>query len=270
MALAGPHSLESAIEKEGTPSGVKMARELHLSEAGEITGSPNPGGVTTMAFYIQRNKPAPLSGSGPIVRMKIDHPLNQTISSNPERLAQALQKDGAAAQDSPFGSLLRAEQAKSAPSGTTERWVEYTIKQNDTLWDLAVKKFHVNVDNIIRDNGIQDPRKIRPGQKIRVRLPSYSGPMKVVASWYGKEHHGRPMANGENFDMNAATIAHKEIPLGTRVELENPDTGQRARAVVADRGPYVAGRDVDISHALAKRLSLLKKGVGGLVMHIQG
>lgn len=94
--------------------------------------------------------------------------------------------------------------------------------------------------------------------------------MEVVASWYGEEHHGKPMANGEAFDMNAATIAHKDIPLGTRVELENPLTGVRVRAVVADRGPYVEGRDVDLSYGLAQRLSLVEKGVGPLVMHVLG
>jgi len=224
-----------------------------------------------MPFYIQRNEPASLSGLGPKVRMKIDRPLNQGISSTPVRIAQAPRQDEKSVQDASFGSVLRAERAKSsAPSKASERWVDYTIRENDTLWGLAVKKFHVNVDDLVRDNNIRDPRKIQPGQKIRVRLPSYPESMKVTASWYGKEHHGRAMANGETFDMNAATIAHKEIPLGTRVELENPGTGVRARAVVADRGPYVAGRDVDLSYGLAKKLSLLEKGVGPLVMRVQG
>ena len=223
-----------------------------------------------MAFYIQRNEPTSLPGLGPKVRMKIDRPLNQGIPSTPVRIAQAPRQDGKVVQDASFGSVLSAERAKSSPAKASERWVDYTIKENDTLWGLAVKKFHVNVDDLIRDNGIQDPRRIQPGQKIRVRLPSYPGPTKVVASWYGKEHHGRAMANGEIFDMNAATIAHKEIPLGTRVELENPTTGQRASAVVADRGPYIAGRDVDLSYGLAKKLSLLEKGVGPLVMRVQG
>jgi rare lipoprotein A len=202
--------------------------------------------------------------------MKIDRPLNQEISSAPGRLAQSPRQNGKVIQDASFGSALNTEIAKRSPSKSSDRWVDYTIKENDTLWGLAVKKFHVNVDDIIRDNGIQDPRKIQPGQKIRVRIPSYPEPMKVVASWYGKEHHGRAMANGEIFDMNAATIAHKEIPLGTRVELENPITGERVKAVVADRGPYVAGRDVDLSYGLAKKLSLLEKGVGPLVMRVRG
>jgi rare lipoprotein A len=223
-----------------------------------------------MAFYIQRNEPLYPPGTGPKVRMKIARPLNQEISSKQIQIAQAPRRIGEGVQNGSFSSALSTEQEKNSVSKTPERWVDYTIKENDTLWGLAVKKFHVNVEDLIRDNSIEDPRKIQPGQKIRVRIPSYPGPMNVVASWYGKEHHGRAMANGEIFDMNAATIAHKEIPLGTRVELENPSTGQKVKAVVADRGPYVAGRDVDLSYGLAKKLSLVQKGVGSLVMHVQG
>ncbi|MBW1722004.1 MAG: septal ring lytic transglycosylase RlpA family protein [Deltaproteobacteria bacterium] len=152
----------------------------------------------------------------------------------------------------------------------TEDWIEYTIKPGDTLWALAVKRFHVNVQDLIRDNGIQDPRKIRPGQTLRIRRPAYPKEQVVIASWYGKSHHGKVMANGEFFNMYGNTIAHKKLPLGTRVELVNPLTGERARAVVTDRGPYVKGRDVDLSYALARKLSLLKKGVGKLTMRIIG
>jgi rare lipoprotein A len=51
--------------------------------------------------------------------------------------------------------------------------------------------------------------------------------------------------------MHANTIAHKELPLGTRVELKNPRTGQTASAVVTDRGPFIEGRDIDLSYGLA-------------------
>ena len=68
--------------------------------------------------------------------------------------------------------------------------------------------------------------------------------------------------------MYGNTIAHKEIPLGTRVELQNTETGEKVRAVVTDRGPYVEGRDVDLSYGLAKKLSLVNQGVGKLVMRI--
>ena len=92
--------------------------------------------------------------------------------------------------------------------------------------------------------------------------------VKVVASWYGQYHHGRMMANGEPFNMYGATIAHKDLPLGAKVRLENPETGERVIATVTDRGPYIAGRDVDLSYGVAKRLSLTKQGVGKLLMTV--
>ncbi len=158
------------------------------------------------------------------------------------------------------------------PSGTNnKRWVEYTIRPGDTLWSLATKKFHVPLEDLIKDNGITNPRNIQPGQRIRVALPTYPAEEKeVVASWYGHEHHGKPMANGEPFDMHSFTIAHKELPLGTRVELRDPNTGVKVRAVVADRGPYVQGRDVDLSYGLARRLALVDRGVGRLRMRVLG
>ena len=106
--------------------------------------------------------------------------------------------------------------------------------------------------------------------QFKPRIPSYPDQQEVVASWYGRNHHGKRMANGDFFNMYGATIAHRKLPLGTRVELENLSTGERAKAVVTDRGPYVAGRDVDISYGLARKLSLVEKGVGSLVMRIQG
>jgi len=175
-----------------------------------------------------------------------------------------------------FASVLKQEQKRDSPSTSkseatqSEKWVEYTVKRGDTLWALAVKKFHVRLENLKRDNKIQDPRKLQPGQKLMVRLPSYPQQETVVASWYGGAHHNRPMANGEPFNMYANTIAHKDLPFGTKVELQNSVTGQKARAVVTDRGPYIAGRDVDLSYGLAQKLSLINKGVGKLVLRVLG
>jgi rare lipoprotein A len=76
------------------------------------------------------------------------------------------------------------------------------------------------------------------------------------------------MANGAPYNMYADTIAHKDLPLGTKVELNNPRTGQTITAVVTDRGPYVAGRDVDLSYAVAKKLSMVQNGVDTLIMKV--
>lgn len=146
--------------------------------------------------------------------------------------------------------------------------VEHTLQEGETLWKLAVKKYHVHVQDIMADNDISDPTTLQIGRTIKIRLPESTGEKPVVASWYGQDFHGRPMANGDIYDMHAATIAHKEMPLGTRVELKNTETGEMVRAVVTDRGPYIDGRDIDLSYGLAKKLSLVEQGVGSLVMRV--
>ena len=84
---------------------------------------------------------------------------------------------------------------------------------------------------------------------------------EVTASWYGPGHHSRLTASGQRFDMHKNTLAHKTLPLGTKVRLVNPDNGKSAEGVVNDRGPYIKGRDVDVSYAMAKQLGFVKKGV---------
>jgi rare lipoprotein A len=180
-----------------------------------------------------------------------------------------------------FSTVLKEEAARASVGASAldnqelqvngkEHWLEYTVRPGDTLWSLATKKFHVHMEQLANDNGIKDPGKISPGQKIRVRLPSYAAQQAVTASWYGQEHHGRLMANGEPFNMYGATIAHKDLPLGTRVELQNPGVSKKVSAVVTDRGPFVPGRDVDLSYGLAQRLALVDKGVGRIVMRVLG
>jgi rare lipoprotein A len=184
----------------------------------------------------------------------------------PKEIAEAPRS---AAAESVFA--LASVSGGQAPAGAgAERWVEHTIRPGDTLWALATKKYHVDVEDLMRDNGIQDPRNVRVGQKIRVRIPAQPKAQPVVASWYGHDHHGKLMANGERFNMHSNTIAHKQLPFGTRVELENPTTGQKVTAVVADRGPFIEGRDVDLSYGLAQKLTMVEKGVGPLVMRVMG
>lgn len=195
----------------------------------------------------------------------------QTVGPGGKGSAEA----GAAGKES-FKSLLAEVQAKAeAPPGPAAqdaqgKWVTHTVQKGDTLWALAVKKYHVQLDALIKDNAIDDPRRLQIGQELRIRAEEPASSEEVVASWYGKEYHGKPMANGVPFNMHKATIAHRTLPLGTRVELVNPSTGARVMAEVTDRGPFIKGRDVDLSYALARRLSVLDKGVGKLKMRVVG
>jgi len=146
----------------------------------------------------------------------------------------------------------------------------HTLQKGETIWELAREQYQVDPQDILRLNKIANPNALQVGQQLRIPAQEQSGVAdaseEVVAGWYGQFHQGRLMANGKRFDMHAATIAHRDMPIGAKVELENPETGEKVRAVVTDRGPYHQGRDVDLSYGLAKRLSIAEQGVGKLKM----
>lgn len=81
-----------------------------------------------------------------------------------------------------------------------------------------------------------------------------------VASWYGKDFHGKPTANGETYDMNGVTAAHKTLPLGTMVEVTRLDNGSKVVTRVNDRGPFVADRIIDLSYGAARKLDMESAG----------
>jgi rare lipoprotein A len=83
----------------------------------------------------------------------------------------------------------------------------------------------------------------------------------VTASWYGPGFHGQETASGETFDQNALTAAHRTLPMGTEAKVTNLETGQSVTVTINDRGPYVPGRQLDLSQAAAKQIGLTKKGV---------
>jgi rare lipoprotein A len=77
-----------------------------------------------------------------------------------------------------------------------------------------------------------------------------------VASWYGRDFHGKKTSNGETYDMNAMTAAHKTLPLGVFVKVKNTENGNESIVRVNDRGPFVKGRIIDLSYAAARKLGV--------------
>jgi len=76
-----------------------------------------------------------------------------------------------------------------------------------------------------------------------------------LASWYGKQFHGKSTASGEDFNMFELTAAHRELPLGTYVKVTNLHNGKWIIVRVNDRGPYVSGRIMDLSYGAARMLN---------------
>jgi rare lipoprotein A (peptidoglycan hydrolase) len=91
-----------------------------------------------------------------------------------------------------------------------------------------------------------------------------------TASWYGPGFHRRLTANGERFDMNAMTAAHKSLPFGTLVRVTNGLNGMQTIVRINDRGPYVGDRVIDLSKAAAKALNLVDTGVAPVLLEIVG
>jgi|UniRef100_A0A7C5AMR8 rare lipoprotein A len=192
-----------------------------------------------------------------------------------------------------FAQVL-AEAARQTPSGTSETAAppaRYVVQAGDNLSRIARKLGYPDPEALARANGLKNPDLLKVGQVLK--LPenfqplenkskfmaapvrplrsggnqiSHRGRRLVVASWYGSQHHGRLMANGQPFNMYAETAAHPSLPLGTRLTLTNPQTGSTATVLVTDRGPFVPGRDLDLSFEAARKLGVLRNGVAKLYM----
>ena len=106
-----------------------------------------------------------------------------------------------------------------------------------------------------------------PEQPQAPRMQSTSAvPMK--ASHYGRNDgfEGRKTASGEVFRSDGLTAAHKTLPFGTKLEVTNPDNGKRVTVRVNDRGPFVKGRQIDLSTKAAEKLGVEDEGVAEVVV----
>ena len=93
-------------------------------------------------------------------------------------------------------------------------------------------------------------KKPRPGTKL-----------KGIASYYADDFHGKKTANGETFDMNGLTCAHKTLPFNTWLEVKNLANGRSVIVRVNDRGPFIAGRIIDLSLGAAKVIDMIGTGI---------
>lgn len=110
-----------------------------------------------------------------------------------------------------------------------------------------------------RTPGTQRPYRIN--NKLYSPLPSAVGYQETgIASWYGKDFHGRLTSNGETYNMYQISAAHKLLPMHTMLLVQNLDNGREIVVRVNDRGPFVRGRIIDLSYGAARELAVVDAG----------
>lgn len=120
-------------------------------------------------------------------------------------------------------------------------------------------------------------RKLKPVAQAPAPIPQHrvaAVPVTVghveqgIASWYGIPYHGRAAADGEIYDMETLVAAHRTMPFNTWVRVTNLANNKSVNVRIIDRGPFVAGRIVDLSKAAARDIDLLGPGVGQVRLEV--
>jgi rare lipoprotein A len=106
---------------------------------------------------------------------------------------------------------------------------------------------------------------------LALSVPEGTKPLSVEtgkASWYGAPYHNRRSSNGEVYDMNQFTAAHRTLPLGSIVRVTNLKTNHSTIVRITDRGPFIEGRIVDLSMAAAKQCDVWQAGVAQVRLEV--
>ena len=115
-------------------------------------------------------------------------------------------------------------------------------------------------------NKKQTPRNLTPIKNGNVQYTREQ--MDGIASWYGPNFNGKKTANGETYDQNQLTAAHKILPLGTMVKITNLNNNKQVIVRINDRGPYVGNRIIDCSKKVAIKLGFLERGTTSVKLDI--
>jgi len=172
--------------------------------------------------------------------------------------------------DSMQGNLALAPTLKTRNANqscfSAKQVAEIKVRKGWCLSKIA-NGLGANTKDLVALNKIKNPHLIYAGQTIKV-IP-YNRTNKVRVSWYGPGFHGKKMSNGEIFNMEDPTVvAHKLLPFGTKVKLTRTDNKKSIIVVVQDRGPYVSGRDFDISRKAAEHLGITRLGIASCEVKI--
>jgi len=130
---------------------------------------------------------------------------------------------------------------------------------------LAMHRWFLAVCMIVVLTGVLTSCK----KKKKISVPPRIGATETgIASWYGHPYHGRRAANGEVYDMEKLTAAHRTLAFGTWVRVHNLDNGKRVEVRITDRGPFIRGRIIDLSRAAAREMEMIGPGLAKVRLEV--
>lgn len=126
----------------------------------------------------------------------------------------------------------------------------------------------------IRNSKAMHRATLRPysvfGVRYYPKVEKVGQQLRGIASWYGPKFHAKKTSNGEIYNMYAMTAAHKTLPMNTMVRVDNLENGKSAIVRVNDRGPFVAGRIIDLSNKAAHAIGMVRKGTAQVKVTVLG
>jgi len=151
--------------------------------------------------------------------------------------------------------------------------ISLVISLSMLMWCCVSSPRYVSHVKIQEKPEIAQLKKFVNPKRIDVYIPEIIQPQENwsqegLASYYAEDFHGKLTANGEIFDMNAITAAHKELPLDSKVKVIDLDTGKSIIVRINDRGPYIENRIIDLSKASAEKLGILQSGVARVTIEV--
>ncbi len=265
------HSAEEIANAASAPQGEKIAAINTSAVASSIPKMSIKQNFETddASLYIDLVEVLRLRGTAsgipPVDRIKIVQ----------ERLERFL-KNGGNARDIKPGQedasiVVRAGNMVliTVDAATAEK-NKMTQKQQALHWTNQIRKA-LGADPIVRDTAKVASRGLSsPALGHLGNYRSTGAVSRGMASWYGPGFHGRRCANGERFNMNSLTAAHRTLPFNTQVRVTNARTGRSAIVRITDRGPYSHGRIIDLSKGAASAIGMLSSGTAPVVLEVVG
>lgn len=196
------------------------------------------------------------------------------VSLPPAQVERAIAIADRIAAAQPEPEDINLDQINELPVATVDNAVLFTVDHlTASEYDRTMPELAVSWTNNLRLALGGDPL---PASEIQAFLAEFEpafiaspATQTVWASWYGPYFEGRPTASGEIFRRDHMTAAHRYLPLGTRVRVTNPQTGESIVLRINDRGPFIGNRALDLSEGAARELGVLEQGVAQVQMQIE-